>query len=135
MAHLLGEGLAAGRVHCAVRLEARLTAEHLTWGYRLSTIMLGLHTNEVFRTLNPASNQNLIPFQSSQPNRSYKKRGDRIVEVDAKVLVEDENRTNQLGFAMHKARLKAQMMIETEPDPNSRTALKLPPIYSQLLRS
>ncbi|OLP93893.1 hypothetical protein AK812_SmicGene24167 [Symbiodinium microadriaticum] len=48
--------------------------------------------------------------------KSYKERGGEIVKVNAKKLVENENRANELGFAMHKARLKAQLMIDMVSD-------------------
>ena len=57
-----------------------------------------------------------VTFQSSQPRKSYKERGGEIVKVNAKKLVENENRANELGFAMHKARLKAQLMIDMVSD-------------------
>ena len=52
-----------------------------------------------------------VRFQSSKPRRSYKDRGDKITKVDVKKrFVDNSNRTTELGFSMHKARLKAQMM-------------------------
>ena len=57
-----------------------------------------------------------VRFQSSRPRRSHKERGDRVVKVNVKNLVENENRVNEFGFAMHKARLKAQMMIDMIED-------------------
>ena len=37
-------------------------------------------------------------FQSSRSRRSYQERGDRIVKLDAKNLVENENQRNELDF-------------------------------------
>ncbi|CAE6965643.1 unnamed protein product [Symbiodinium sp. CCMP2456] len=37
-------------------------------------------------------------------------------DVNAKKLIESENRANELGFAMHKARFKAQLMIDMVSD-------------------
>ena len=44
-----------------------------------------------------------VRFQSSRPRRSYKERGGKVVKVDAKNFFDNENRVNELGFAMHKA--------------------------------
>lgn len=55
-------------------------------------------------------------FQSSRPRRSYKERGEEIIKVDTDELIESENRVNELGVAMHKARLKAQLMIDMIED-------------------
>ena len=55
---------------------------------------------------------NDVRFQSSKPQRSYKDRGDKIVKVDVKERFENDNRVNELGFSMHTARLKAQMMTD-----------------------
>ena len=55
---------------------------------------------------------NDVRFQSSKPRRSYKDRGDKIVKVDVKERFENDNKVNELGFSMHTARLKAQMMTD-----------------------
>ncbi|CAE7749097.1 GIP [Symbiodinium sp. CCMP2456] len=57
-----------------------------------------------------------VAFQSSQPRKSKKDRGEKIVKVNTKRLIESESRANELGFAMHKARLKAQLMSDMVSD-------------------
>ena len=51
-----------------------------------------------------------VQFQPSKPRRSYKARGDRVVKVNVEQRFQNDNKLNELGFSMHKARLKAQMM-------------------------
>ena len=58
-----------------------------------------------------------VRFQSSKPRRSYKDRGDKVIKVNVeKRFVDNYNRTTELGFSMHKARLKAQMMSDMLQD-------------------
>ena len=59
---------------------------------------------------------NDVRFQSSKPRRSYQDRGDKIVKVNVKDRFENDNRVNELGFSMHNARLKAQMMTNMVQD-------------------
>ncbi|CAE7237198.1 unnamed protein product, partial [Symbiodinium sp. CCMP2456] len=42
--------------------------------------------------------------------------GEEIIKVDTDELIESENSVNELGVAMHKARLKAQLMIDMIED-------------------
>ena len=58
-----------------------------------------------------------VRFQSSKPRRSYKDRGDKIIRVNVeKRFMDNNNRITELGFSMHKARLKAQMMNDMLQD-------------------
>ena len=58
-----------------------------------------------------------VRFQSSKPRRSYKDCGDKVVKVNVeKRFLSNSNRTTELGFSMHKARLKAQMMNDMLQD-------------------
>ena len=58
-----------------------------------------------------------VRFQSSKPRRSYKDRGDKIIKVNVeKRFVDNSSRATELGFSMHKARLKAQMMSDMLQD-------------------
>ena len=59
---------------------------------------------------------NDVSFQSSKPRRSYKDRGDKIIKVNVEQRFRGDNRINELGFSMHKARLKAQRMIDMLQD-------------------
>ena len=59
---------------------------------------------------------NDVRFQSSKPRRSYRDRGDKIIKVDVEQRFMNNNRINELGFSMHKARLKAQMMSDMLQD-------------------
>ena len=59
---------------------------------------------------------NDVRFQSTKPRRSYKDRGDRVIKVNVKDRFENDIRMNELGFSMHKARLKAQMMSDMVQD-------------------
>ena len=57
-----------------------------------------------------------VQFQSSKPRRSYKDRGDRVIKVNVEQRFQNDSRLNELGFSMHKARLKAQMMNDMVHD-------------------
>ena len=61
-----------------------------------------------------------VRFQSSKPRRSYKDRGDKVIKVNVeKRFADNSNRITELGFSMHKARLKAQMMSDMLQDGKS----------------
>ncbi|CAE7187272.1 unnamed protein product, partial [Symbiodinium sp. CCMP2456] len=57
-----------------------------------------------------------VTFQSSRPRKSKKDRGEKIVKVNMKKFIESENRPNEIGFAMHKPRLRAQLMYDMLAD-------------------
>ena len=44
------------------------------------------------------------------PRKSYKEREHEVVKVNVEAMVNDANRSNELEFAQHKARLKAQIL-------------------------
>ena len=61
-----------------------------------------------------------VRFQSSKPRRSCKDRGDKVIKVNVeKRFVGNSNRTTELGYSIHKARLKAQMMSDMLQDGKS----------------
>ena len=51
-----------------------------------------------------------VRFQPTKQRKSYKEREHEVVKVNVDAMVNDENRSTELEFAKHKARLKAQIM-------------------------
>ena len=51
-----------------------------------------------------------VRFQPTKPRKSYKEREHEVVKVNVDAMVNHENRSTELDFAKHKARLEAQIM-------------------------
>ena len=68
-------------------------------------------------------------FKSSNPRKSYKEQGGEIIKINIHRFIADEKRANDLEFAKHKARLKAQIfkdMLDDGEDGDRIAHLRVP---------
>ncbi|CAE7336630.1 unnamed protein product [Symbiodinium sp. KB8] len=73
-------------------------------------------TNNVKKSIRRARREGKPKAKAKAEAKAKADRGDRIVKVNVKDRFEIDNRMNELGFSMPRARLKAQMMSDMVQD-------------------